>query len=156
MGGISLLRGNRLELGVVLVSAGACMSLGMFWAILGLGSRLGFALQAAILKLILVLADAARLWFCLQALNFPYPFTQTMVLVLASVLRNSVTVVPAGLGVGEVFSAVLAPLVAISAAGAFVAAALNRILGFMVILPVAAALAAADSRHATRGNDKNA
>ncbi len=156
VGGISLLRGNRMELGVVLISAGVCMSLGMVWAMLWLGSRLGFALQAVILKLMLVLADAARIWFCLQAFNFPYAFTQTMVLVLASVLRNTVTVVPAGLGVGEVLSAILAPLTAMSAAGAFIAAALNRILELLVIFPVAAALAAADSRHTTSGNDKKA
>jgi uncharacterized membrane protein YbhN (UPF0104 family) len=156
VGGLSLLLGNKQELGVVLIITGACMTLGMFWAMLWQSSQFGFAFQATILKLLLVLTDGVRLWLCLQALNFPYAFTQTMVLVLASVLRNAVTVVPAGLGVGEVFSAILAPLAAMSAAGAFIATALNRILGFIVILPIAAVFAAADSRQAIQQNERNA
>ena len=88
-------------------------------------------------KVVLVTVDALRMFLCLHALGVAVVFDQAGALSVAGFLGNAVSIVPAGLGIREVVSAGLAPLVGLGAGMAFLAAALNRLLGLITVVPLA-------------------
>jgi uncharacterized membrane protein YbhN (UPF0104 family) len=97
-------------------------------------------LYVVVLKFVLVLVDAARIYFCFQALGLDVLFLQASVFVVSGVMGSAVSVVPAGLGVRELVSAVLAPLIGVAASAGFLSATLNRIAGLATLLPIAGLL----------------
>jgi uncharacterized membrane protein YbhN (UPF0104 family) len=99
-------------------------------------------LMAFTLKLALTVVDAARLWVCLSALGAVADFAQASTLAAAAVTGSAVSIVPAGLGVREGVSAVLAPFVGLSSAVGFLAVAINRLAGLTILLPITLVLAA--------------
>jgi uncharacterized membrane protein YbhN (UPF0104 family) len=96
--------------------------------------------KIVVLKFAMVLIDAGRIYLCFLALGFDVAFTQASAFVVSSVLGSAVSVVPAGLGVREVVSAGLAPIVAVAVSAGFLSATLNRIAGLAALLPIAGVL----------------
>lgn len=91
-------------------------------------------------KACLVLVDAMRIYLCFIALKVTLEFWQASIFVISSVLGSAVSIVPAGIGVRELLSSGIAPLVGLPAAAGFLTATLNRVLGLSVLLPVAGVL----------------
>lgn len=104
------------------------------------GSALALRLLGT--KLVLIFADAVRLFWCLGALGIGASFAQASGLSLSGAVGNVVSVVPAGLGIREAVAAGLGPVVGLTLASGFLAATLNRILGLATLVPLAALLAA--------------
>jgi hypothetical protein len=80
---------------------------------------------------------AMRLYLFLPAIGAPARASSALVLALAGVLATAVGVVPAGLGVREGLSALLAVAVALPAATGFAVSLLDRVVGLVVVAPVA-------------------
>ena len=113
----------------------------LYWARC-LSGGLAVPIQVSCVKLLLVLTDVVRMFVCLRALGVDSTLAQNAAFAVTSVVGNAASIVPAGLGVREGLSAVLAPLVGLTASAGFVAASLNRLLGMAIILPLGAFLAA--------------
>ncbi len=119
---------------------GAGMLLASAWMTRYNGARITDYLRLVALKLAMVLVDAVRIYFCFQALELDVRFFQASTFVVSSVLGSAVSIVPAGLGVRELVSAGLAPIVGIAASAGFLSATLNRVTGLAALLPVAGLL----------------
>ncbi len=115
--------------------------LSLYWARC-LSGGLAVPIQVSFVKLLLVLTDVVRMFVCLWALGVESTLAQNAAFAVTSVVGNAASIVPAGLGVREGLSAVLAPLVGLTASAGFVAASLNRLLGMAIILPLGGFLAA--------------
>jgi uncharacterized membrane protein YbhN (UPF0104 family) len=96
--------------------------------------------KIVVLKFAMVLIDAGRIYFCFLALGLDVAFAQASAFVVSSVLGSAVSIVPAGLGVREVVSAGLAPIVGVAISAGFLSATLNRIAGLSALLPIAGVL----------------
>jgi uncharacterized membrane protein YbhN (UPF0104 family) len=94
-----------------------------------------------IVKLIIVVTDAARLFLCLSAIGTMATFAQASALTLSAVAGSAISIVPAGLGVREIAAAALSPIVNLALASGFLAATLSRVLAFVMIAPVGIFLA---------------
>lgn len=124
-----------------------CMSLGGIVS-LALGVWLGLkqyrrkfvVVQIIALKLFGTVLDSIRLMLCLWALGEMVGFSVGAVLAASSVTGSAVSIVPAGLGIREGMSALLASFMMLSAATGFLAAALNRIAELLILLPAALTL----------------
>ena len=103
------------------------------------GSGLAFRLLGA--KLVLIFADAARLYWCLGALGIVSTFAQASGLAFSGAIGSMVSIIPAGLGIREAAAAALSPVVGLTVASGFLAATLNRVLGLATLVPLAALLA---------------
>lgn len=106
------------------------------WSI-GKNVRLRIFGWAVAQRLLIVLLDGLRLWWCFLALGVDASFTQAGTLVVGGVIGSAVSLVPAGLGIREGVSAGLAPIVGLAAAAGFMAAGLNRILALAILTPSA-------------------
>ncbi len=115
--------------------------------------RTGLRLVA--LKACLVTVSVARLYLCFMIIGEPALPGQVVIFAISGIVGSAVSIVPAGLGVRELVSAGLAPLVGLSAASAFLATALDRVVGMIVMVGLAAVLTAADLRP-TPAEDKAA
>jgi uncharacterized membrane protein YbhN (UPF0104 family) len=100
-----------------------------------------FTLSIMVVKLLMVITDAARLLLCLGAIGATTTFAQASALSLSSVVGSAVSIVPAGLGIREVVAAALSPTVGLAIASGFLAATVNTVLGLMTITPLAMLLA---------------
>jgi uncharacterized membrane protein YbhN (UPF0104 family) len=94
-------------------------------------------LRLVVVEVASVAISAARLYLLLLALGVPARASTALVLALAGVLATAVGVVPAGLGVREGLSALLAVAVALPAATGFAVSLLDRVVGLLVASPVA-------------------
>lgn len=103
-------------------------------------------LRIVVLKVAMVLVDAARIYFCFAALGLDVLFTQASAFVVSGVLGSAVSIVPAGLGVRELVSAALAPMVGVAVSAGFLSATLNRIAGLAALLPLAGLLVLMDKQ----------
>ncbi len=92
------------------------------------------------LKLFGTVLDSARLMLCLWALGEMVGFSVAGVLAASSVTGSAVSIVPAGLGIREGMSALLAGFTGLSMATGFLAAAINRIAELLILLPAALTL----------------
>ena len=101
--------------------------------------------QIVVIKSLMVLIDAARIYYCFLALNLEVLFVQASAFVIAGVVGSAVSIVPAGLGVRELVSAGLAPVVGLSVSAGFLSATLNRIIGLTTLVPVAGMLTLVNS-----------
>jgi uncharacterized membrane protein YbhN (UPF0104 family) len=101
--------------------------------------------QLVVVELGSVLISAARLYLLLLAIGAPATGSGALVLALAGVLATAVGIVPAGLGVREGLSALLAVAVALPAATGFAVSVLDRVVGLVVAAPLALVLTAIGS-----------
>ncbi|MCG9545948.1 flippase-like domain-containing protein [Vibrio sp. Isolate33] len=122
------------------IGTGGLALLSSFWVVSYNHIHSMTYLYVVVLKFVLVLVDAARIYFCFQALGLDVLFLQASVFVVSGVMGSAVSVVPAGLGVRELVSAVLAPLIGVAASAGFLSATLNRIAGLSTLLPIAGLL----------------
>lgn len=91
-----------------------------------------------------------RLWVVLLALGVETSLPQGLALGAATPLAAAAGVFPAGIGLAEALTALIAPLVALPAAAGFAATAVGRVVGLAVTAPVALAVGARDLREARR------
>jgi hypothetical protein len=111
--------------------------------ILGRSLGAGYRLLAWTLanKVSIVLIESIRVFLCFRVLGVAATYSQSAVLVVSSVVGSAISLVPAGLGVREVVSAALAPLVGVAAPVAFLGAVVSRVLEVVVLVPLALLLA---------------
>lgn len=83
-----------------------------------------------------VLNAGLRLFLALLALGIRPSVTQVLVLASASVLASYIAVFPGGLGIRELITAALAPLVGLEPAIGFLAAALLRATAILLYIPL--------------------
>jgi hypothetical protein len=74
-----------------------------------------------------LLINAARLKCAFATLSVALPFVRTLPFALATIVGSASSIAPAGLGVSEGLSALIAGSLSVAAPAAFVAAALNRL-----------------------------
>lgn len=86
-----------------------------------------------------VVVATLRLWLVLTALGIDADASDAAALTVAGVLSSVTGFVPAGLGVRELLTGALSPLVGIPAAVGVLAATLIRITQFIVLAPIGAA-----------------
>lgn len=101
------------------------------------GFHLAVLFEIVLVRVALVLLDAAALYLCFLALSDAVGYGETLALAASGFLGAAVSVVPAGLGVREAAAAAIASLIAVSSAKTYLAAALYRLLGLIAILPAA-------------------
>lgn len=138
--GLSLfLAGAYLWASAPIEGALACLAaIAVFPTGVGLLSHFGEN-RAAIISIVcvkatLTLLAVARMMLCFYALGVPIGFDTAAVFAVAPVLGSAASIVPAGLGVRELISAALAPLVGVSAALAFIATALDRLIALIALI----------------------
>lgn len=102
--------------------------------------RWGTIVLMVLVRLLLVVVDAMRLLLAAWALSLSATFLQTSVLSASSFLGATVSIVPAGLGIRELFAAAIGPAVGVSVGVAYLVTALNRIAGLALVAPIAVAL----------------
>lgn len=132
---------TAFNLGVLLLGIGLLAIATSVFLSLKLSNNWSILAHLSVLKVGLVIVDAARIFGCLLALDYAASFAQASVLAVSGVLGAAVSIVPAGLGIREGVAALLAPVVSVSVASAYLAASLNRITGLAVMTPVALYLA---------------
>ena len=87
-----------------------------------------------IIKLALIATDLWCLSLCFAAIGFAVSPNQISVFAIAGALGAAVSIVPAGFGVREGVSALLAPAAKLGAAGGFLASAINRLINMLVLM----------------------
>lgn len=91
-------------------------------------------------KFLLVTLDVIRIHLSFLTIGENLGYLESSVFVIAAVLGSAVSIVPAGLGIRELVSAGLAPVIGVSPTLAFLSATVNRIAGLAVLTPAALAL----------------
>ncbi|MCI4644870.1 MAG: lysylphosphatidylglycerol synthase domain-containing protein [Hyphomonadaceae bacterium] len=104
-----------------------------------------------LVKTVMTVLAVLRLMLCFEALGAPMPFALVSVFAVSRVLGSAASIFPAGLGIRELVSAALAPLVGISAPLAFLATALDRLVAMAVLLTLSALLGATSLNSAKTG-----
>ena len=117
-------------LGVLAGAAAVVVSLAALRAIAG-GWRPRASARLVAVEVATTLVHAARLYLVLVALDVAVVPTQVLVLGAASPVAAAAGVFPAGLGLAELLSALLAPLAALAAAAGLTATALARVIGLL-------------------------
>jgi uncharacterized membrane protein YbhN (UPF0104 family) len=102
------------------------------------------------IEVVSVGVSAARLYLLLLAIGAPATTSSAVVLALAGVLATAVGVVPAGLGVREGLSALLAVAVALPATIGFAVSLLDRVVGLAIAAPLALLLSVTASEQQAR------
>ena len=131
----SLLLSAAAVLSGVMICAFALRSLSK------VSGNMGLALACLALKFVMVSVSILRLLLCFLAIGVAVPFTEGAVFAVSGVAGSAVSIVPAGLGVRELVSSALAPMVSIDPAAAFLATAGDRLVELFVLLALAAPLA---------------
>lgn len=90
------------------------------------------AIAAAALRLLGVSLVAWRLMLAFAVIGVALPWLDSATFAFATILGSAASLVPAGLGVSEGLSALVAKPAGVAPAAAFLAAALSRLLGFGV------------------------
>ncbi|MEX6633046.1 lysylphosphatidylglycerol synthase domain-containing protein [Hyphococcus lacteus] len=86
------------------------------------------------LKIFLTATIILRMGLCLYAVGIEASIAQLSIFAIGGLLGSASSIVPAGLGLRELASAVLAPISGIAASAAFVATALNRVISLLLSL----------------------
>jgi len=94
-------------------------------------SRAGIAMAATALRAIGVVVVAVRLYLSFYALDVILKGPEALGFAFTVILGSVAAIIPAGLGIGEALSAVLAHPIGIAPEIAFLAVALNRLVGFV-------------------------
>ncbi|MEP3891165.1 MAG: lysylphosphatidylglycerol synthase domain-containing protein [Hellea sp.] len=107
-------------------------------SVLGLMRYKKFAVifQIILLKVLATILVTLRLIFCLLALGSAVSFSAAGTMTAANVIGSAVMIVPAGIGINEGMTAVLAQVAGMSAALGFMAALINRLAGLLALCPI--------------------
>lgn len=90
------------------------------------------ALQILAHRLFGIALTALRIVCAFATIGAVLPFESGLIFAFATIAGSAAAIAPAGLGISEIFSAALAPIVSVVPATAFLAVALNRIVGLSV------------------------
>jgi uncharacterized membrane protein YbhN (UPF0104 family) len=93
-----------------------------------------------VLRFLGVFIDGIRVAIALAAIGTDIPLHQVMIFTLASSFGSALSLVPAGLGIRELISGALAPIVGIPIALGFAAAVLIRLADLAVVFVLTIAL----------------
>lgn len=118
-------------MGYLFLSAGAAgMAVTSGWIARRAGPRVALAMIG--LRLVGIVLAIARVSAAFAAITIAVGPVDAALFVIAVTLGQAVSIVPAGLGVGEALAAALALLIEVPPAAAFLAVALNRASGLAV------------------------
>ena len=89
-----------------------------------------------IIRLIIIVIYAFRLWLCFEALDISIGFAKSVILTLSDALGAIIIIVPSGLGISEIITSVIGMAIEIAPEESYLSATLNRLLGlsFMITL----------------------
>lgn len=133
---------------LAMTGAGAVAALAIHaWLVLAYGHRV--ALAAIGLRIAGLCLVALRLLTAFAAIGISMPLVDSFAFAFATIAGSAASIVPAGLGISEGLSALLAQPVNIHVAGAFLATALSRLIGLAINILIALGIAAI-SRRRTR------
>lgn len=132
------------SLGVLVGALGVVGSLAATRAVAGAWRPRAMA-RLVVVEVTTTLIHAARLYLVLVAIAVTVSPDQVVVLGAASPLAAAAGVFPSGLGLAELLSALLAPLVALPAAAGLTATAVARVLGLLGTTPFALVLGVRDT-----------
>ena len=130
-----ILMGDRLA-GWLLLAVGTALTGISIVASLKISASRKRTFVAFALKVVLVVWDGMRMYLALLAVDAGIGLAGAYIFVLASVAGSTVTIIPAGFGIREGTSALLALVVGVPAALGFLAASLLRLTELIVLLPV--------------------
>ena len=144
MGGTLLLSGLYLTqmsipwalyVSVTFILGGAGLTLFML-ALLSKIYNFKCALMLIIIRLIIIVIYAFRLWLCFAALDISIGFAKSVILTLSDALGAIIIIVPSGLGISEIITSVIGMAIEIAPEESYLSATLNRLLGlsFMITL----------------------
>lgn len=122
---------NGENLGWVIILSGGLVTASILtW----IGNRAGWIVAMQILahRLFGIALTALRIVFAFAVIGTFLPFESGLIFAFATIAGSAAAIAPAGLGISEIFSAALAPVVSIPPATAFLAVALNRTVGLSV------------------------
>jgi hypothetical protein len=140
--GTALLSVGRLAVGAAFLGVGVALGVVSVGAMARQKDRVlptGRAVAEIVaVEAALIVVSALRMLTVLLAVGIGADLVQTLVLTVSGALAATAGVFPGGLGLTELLSAALAPLVALPAAAGFTATALNRLAGVAVTAPLAA------------------
>jgi hypothetical protein len=146
--GISLAIEGRPPLGAIFAGIGAivvCLSVLM---IRSLSDRwTGLLWRVFMVEVAAVATAAFRFYLVLAALGVDAGFGQAVTLTISGALASAVGLFPGGLGLREVISAALSPLIGLTATVGFLTTAIDRLMGILVHLPITAAIFVSSRRH---------
>jgi hypothetical protein len=128
-----------LAAGFGLIAVLSAVGAGLFVHSLGLKPR--YFCWILLNKAAIVALESIRILLCFHVLGLSVSYAQSAVMVVGSVVGSAVSIVPAGLGIRELVSAGLAPVIGIEASAGFLSAAVSRVLEVVVLVPLALVLA---------------
>jgi hypothetical protein len=127
--GAAILTLDRPLAGVALVGLGSAVAVAGIVTIRPRDSRAAWLSALVVATELLVVAIAvARIHLVLNAIGENPTWAQSLGLVASGAVAVAIGLVPAGLGIRELFAALLAPLVGLSPAAGFLTAGINQIL----------------------------
>lgn len=128
-----------LASGFILLGIGILFFCG--FTLIKLHASLAIILGAFLQRFILAILDALKFWFCFKASGHDVTFLQAGIFTISGVLGSAVSIVPAGFGVSEGVSALLAPIASIDPSLGFLAATAGRFFVLIFLSPLSIALA---------------
>lgn len=137
--GLALL--NTGIAGKALLAAGLAGSSGLTW---WLTRRFGWglALIAVFLRLFGIALVSVRTVLAFAAIGLVLDWTDSLAFAFGVILGSAASIVPAGLGIGESISALLALPLSVAPEAAFLAVGLARLVGFSIHMVLAMAITA--------------
>lgn len=140
-GGLLLAYG-RMAVGALTFFAGAVLLGATLYSSTRLGPRTSWATTGwlVLVEVASVLVKGVRLYVIFHALQFQVDIDQAMALAMAAVLSVASGFLPGGLGLTEVLSAAVSPVVDVPAAAGLLAAAIDRLIGLGVLGLITVAL----------------
>jgi len=136
LAGVFLIMGSRLPLGAFVGTIGVALLTVTAYATITLaGVRLGSVLiiRLVTIEAASVIVKALRLYLVLKALQLDVELGQAMALAVGGVIGTATGFFPGGLGIAEVLSAGISPLVGLPSALGLLATAVDRVIQLVVL-----------------------
>ncbi|MDT8404341.1 lysylphosphatidylglycerol synthase domain-containing protein [Sulfuriflexus sp.] len=127
---------KQFSLGYTMLLTGACLSVYASLTIRKITQDYKILLALLLIEILAIQVDVIRMYFAFKAIGIDTSYAQCSVFAITSIMGSIVSIVPAGLGVREIFAALISTTIDIQASHAYIAVSINRILGLTVIIPV--------------------
>jgi len=134
---ISSIYSQQWMLGIIAVLSSVCIILFSGWLIHKRTNRILMDLKFLMIQLAATFIDLFRIFICFRILGDSVELFRVLGLSLASVAGSVISIVPAGLGIREWVSSLLALLFDIAPENAYLASTLNRIVALCIVLILA-------------------
>jgi hypothetical protein len=140
LGGGSIILSGFPVTGAATLAAGLILGAVTASFIAAVGGTRPLIARLIVLRFLGVFIDGIRVAIALAAIGTDIPLHQVMIFTLASSFGSALSLVPAGLGIRELISGALAPIVGIPIALGFAAAVLIRLADLAVVFVLTIAL----------------